>query len=180
MVLECTNHNLKVTLDSELLLEIKGLMKHSFTSQTWPRYQPQSPDSPQHGQPADYVQRAQTCSGCPPLPTLGSAFQPPAKSDTSHSRHHPPFTVKNQYLFRTPIHTSPSHFSLNYCVFRLKNSNTTYIWSSLLFFSEFFNSHYPFEDGGIRILHKIQACNGFRCHDDILSSSSSNSFFFPI
>lgn len=168
-------------------------MKHYFTFQTWPRYQPQSPDSPQHGQPAGCVQRVRTYSGCPPLPALGSASQPPAKSGTSHRRHHSPFAKKNQYLFRTPIfHTPPSHFSLNYRVFRLKNSNPKRFpaMKSLLVFDHpgfsslnLFNLPYPFEDGGIRILQYIyiySAHNGFRCHGDILSSSSNNATFCSV
>lgn len=172
MVLECSsaNHNLKVTWDSEIQcyiqLGIKCFMKHSFTSQTWPRCQPQSPDSPQHGQPAGCVQRARTYFGCPPSPALGSASQPPAKPDTSHSGHHSPFHNEDQYLFRTPIfHTSPSHLiSLNYHVFRLKNSipkRSFPAMKSLLVFDHpcfsslnLFNLPYPFAGGGIRILHK--------------------------
>lgn len=80
--------------------------------------------------------------------------------------HHSPFHNEDQYLFRTPIfHTSPAHLiSLNYHVFRLKNSNPKRSFpamkSLLVFDHPCFSSPNlldlpnPFEDWGIRIVHK--------------------------
>jgi len=159
-------------------------MKHSCTSQTWPRYQPQSPDSQQHGPPVDYVQRAQTYCGCPPLLNLGSASQPPEKSEThgSHTLSEQTISVSSGH---SAFHRPPSHLSLGYLTFRLKNSNPTRSFPArkpLLLFDHpccsslnLFNLCYHFGDGRIRTLHKIQAHSGFKCHDDILSSSSNNS-----
>lgn len=164
-------------------------MKHSSTSQTWPIYQPQSPDSQRHGPPADYVQKAQTCYGCPPSLDLGSAFPPPAKSEiTEEILHILPQRRISTSSGHTSFHRPSSHFSLGYPIFRLNNSNPKKTFPArkplLIFENPFcsslslFSLQHPFGDGGIITLHKMQAHNRFRGHYDILSSSSNNSTLY--
>lgn len=52
-------------------------MKCNFTSQTWPAHRPQSPCSPRPGRSCCCARTKQTCSCCPPLPSLGSVSLPP-------------------------------------------------------------------------------------------------------
>lgn len=103
-------------------------MKRSSTSQTWPRYQPQSPDSQQHGPLADYVQRVQTYYGCLPLLNLGSAFQPPAKSerdhrvDHTHFHNHESVPLQDTHHFIDLHHISPLVISFSdWRILTLKN-----------------------------------------------------------